>query len=72
MKNSVILKSFPNGILIILDGTISFQELLADIAAKFREADGFFKDASVAISIEGRELTEEQEREILEIGRAHV
>ena len=66
MKNSVILKSFQNGILIILDGTISFQELLADIAAKFREADGFFKDASVAISIEGRELTEEQEREILD------
>ena len=66
MKNSVILKSFPKGILIILDGTISFQELLADIAAKFREADGFFKDASVAISIEGRELTEEQEREILD------
>ena len=66
MKNSVILKSFPNGILVILDGTISFQELLADIAAKFREADGFFKDASVAISIEGRELTEEQEREILD------
>ncbi len=66
MKNSVILKSFPNGILVILDETISFQELLADIAAKFREADGFFKDASVAISIEGRELTEEQEREILD------
>jgi septum site-determining protein MinC len=66
VKNSVILKSFPNGILVILDGTISFQELLADIAAKFREADGFFKDASVAISIEGRELTEEQEREILD------
>lgn len=62
----MILKSFPNGILVILDGTISFQELLADIAAKFREADGFFKDASVAISIEGRELTEEQEREILD------
>lgn len=66
MKNSVILKSFPNGISVILDGTISFQELLADIAVKFREADGFFKDASVAVSIEGRELTEEQEREILD------
>ncbi len=66
MKNSVILKSFPNGISVILDGTISFQELLADIGVKFREADGFFKDASVAISIEGRELTEEQEREILD------
>ena len=57
----MILKSFPNGISVILDGTISFQELLADIGVKFREADGFFKDASVAISIEGRELTEERE-----------
>lgn len=66
MKNSVILKSFPNGISVIMDSSISFEELLENIAAKFREADGFFKDASVAISIEGRELTEEQEREILD------
>lgn len=66
MKNSVILKSFPNGISVIMDNTISFQELLENIAVKFREADGFFKNASVAISLEGRELTENQEREILD------
>lgn len=66
MKNSVILKSFPNGISVIMDGTISFEELLENIAVKFREADGFFKNASVAISLEGRELTENQEREILD------
>ena len=66
MKNSVILKSFPNGISVIMDGSISFEELLENIAVKFREADGFFKNASVAISLEGRELTEDQEREILD------
>lgn len=66
MKNSVILKSFPNGISVIMDSTISFEELLENIAVKFREADGFFKNASVAISLEGRELTENQEREILD------
>ncbi|MDE5824970.1 MAG: septum site-determining protein MinC [Lachnospiraceae bacterium] len=66
MKNSVILKSFPNGISVIMDSTISFEDLLEKIALKFREADGFFKNASVAISLEGRELTEEQEREILD------
>lgn len=49
-----------------MDSTISFEELLEHIAVKFREADGFFKNASVAISLEGRELTEEQEREILD------
>lgn len=49
-----------------MDSTISFEELLEHIAVKFREADGFFKNASVAISLDGRELTEDQEREILD------
>ncbi len=49
-----------------MDSTISFEDLLENIALKFREADGFFKNASVAISLEGRELTENQEREILD------
>lgn len=66
MKNSVILKSFSNGISVILDSAVPFEELLNDVAEKFREADKFFRDASVAISIEGMELTEEQEREILD------
>lgn len=66
MKNSVILKSFPNGISVIMDSTISFEDLLENIAQKFREADGFFKNASVALSLEGRELTENQEQEILD------
>lgn len=42
MKNSVILKSFSNGISVILDSVIPFEELLNDIAVKFRDADGFF------------------------------
>lgn len=49
-----------------MDSTISFEDLLENIALKFREADGFFKNASVVISLEGRELTENQEREILD------
>lgn len=66
MKNSVILKSYPNGISIILDDTIPYEDLLDDIAAKFREADRFFKDAAVPLSLKGRKLTEAQEREILD------
>lgn len=49
-----------------MDSAISFEDLLENIALKFREADGFFKNASVALSLEGRELTENQEREILD------
>lgn len=66
VKNSVILKSFSSGISVIMDSDIPFEELLENIAAKFKETDGFFKDASVAISLEGRVLNEQEEREILD------
>lgn len=66
MKNSVILKSFSSGISVIMDESIPYEELLNDIAIKFKEADKFFKNAAVAISLEGRVLTEKQEREILD------
>lgn len=65
MKNSVILKSFSSGISVIMDENLDFDELIVDIANKFKETDSFFKDASVAISLEGRELTQEQEKIVL-------
>ena len=66
VKNSVVLKSFSSGISVIMDENIPFDELLEDIAAKFKETDSFFKDASVAISLEGRVLKEQEERKILD------
>lgn len=67
MKNSVILKSFSSGISVIMDNNVPFQELLDDIAVKFKESDSFFKNASVAISLEGRNLTEQEERTVLDV-----
>ena len=66
MKNAVVIKSYPNGLSVYLDNSISYEDLLYEIAAKFQETNHFFKDASVVISFEGRELTEEQEREIIQ------
>lgn len=65
MKNSVIIKSFPNGIVLHLDPEPDFQELLLDIAVKFKESRGFFKDAGMALSIKGRKLSEEEEKQVL-------
>jgi septum site-determining protein MinC len=65
LKNSVIIKSFPNGIVLHLNPEIDFDELLTDIVDKFRESNSFFKDAKMALSIKGRNLTEEEEEEIL-------
>ena len=56
MKNTVIIKSFQNGISVYLNGEIAFDELLGEVAFKFRESSNFFKDAKMAISFEGRSL----------------
>ncbi len=65
LKNSVIIKSFPNGIVLYLDEALPFEELLADIGEKFRDSSGFFKDARMALSIRGRALSEKEERQVI-------
>lgn len=65
MKNSVIIKSFPNGIVLYLDENLPFEELLSDIGVKFRDSSSFFKDARMALSIRGRDLSEKEERQII-------
>lgn len=65
MKNPVIIKSFPNGISLFLDEELPFSELLGEVAAKFKEASHFFKDASMALSFEGRVLSEQEERQLI-------
>ena len=66
MKNYVIIKSFPNGIVLHLNPELDFDELLFQIAMKFKESSGFFKDAKMALSIKGRKLTDEEENQVLE------
>lgn len=66
MKNSVIIKSFQNGIVLHLDPDLPFESVLADIEDKFRESSSFFKDAKMALSIKGRELSEAEEHMVLE------
>lgn len=66
MKHSVIIKSFQNGIVLHLDPEIPFEELLTDIEDKFRESSTFFKDAKMALSIKGRNISDEEEQKILD------
>lgn len=65
MKNPVIIKSFPNGLSIYLDDEMPFVQLLEEIAFKFKESAHFFKDASMVLSFEGRSLSEQEERQIV-------
>lgn len=67
MKQSVIIKSFPNGIVLHLSEADTFEEILQETAIRFQESRDFFKDARMALSIRGRKLTEEEENALLNI-----
>ena len=67
MDNSVVIKGNKNGIAVRLDDTISFDELKSMIRDKFTASAKFFNNANLALSLEGRELSDTQEKEIIDI-----
>lgn len=66
MSKPVMLKSNKYGINLILDSSMDFEELLGHILERFKESEGFFKNAKMAISFEGRRLTQEEEFRIVD------
>lgn len=66
MNNSVIIKGNKHGIVVVLDKDLEFSKLLDDIKVKFEDSRKFLGNAKMAISFEGRKLTDLQEREILD------
>ncbi len=61
MKNKVMIKSLSNGINVILNDEISFDEIKEAVAEKFQESSKFFGAAKVVLSFEGRKLSNEEE-----------
>ena len=55
------------GICIKLSSTASYEEIKEDIASHFKDTENFFGDEKLAISFEGRFLTEEQQEELVGI-----
>lgn len=66
MRDAVLIKSFQNGITLLLNEEASFEQILDEIAFKFNEAKKFFGTASVALSIEGKAVSNTEEIRILE------
>lgn len=65
MKDHIIIKKFPNGITLFLKEEITFEQILEEIAIKFQQNRNFFRDAKMALALEGRSFTSEQERQII-------
>jgi septum site-determining protein MinC len=67
MDNSVIIKGTKSGLILVLDKSLSFTELKEKIKAKLENSASFLGNASLALSFEGRKLTDAQKREVLDI-----
>ncbi|MBQ7066180.1 MAG: septum site-determining protein MinC [Lachnospiraceae bacterium] len=65
MTNYVNIKSFPHGLKVFLDEKATFDELLNEIVIKFKDSEKFFKNTKIAITFEGRTLTDSEERQII-------
>jgi septum site-determining protein MinC len=67
LDNSVIIKGSKNGITVFLDEKMPFEELLENVSDKFKNASKFFNNATMAISFDGRNLSAEEEKRILNV-----
>lgn len=67
MDNSVIIKGSKSGITVFLDNEMPFEELLESVSDKFKNASKFFNNANMAISFDGRNLSAEEEKRILNV-----
>jgi len=71
MNNSVIIKGTKSGIIVVLDKNMDFEELKQEIAKKFCESSKFLGNASMALTFEGRKLSNDEQREVLNIINAN-
>lgn len=68
MKNTVIIKGNRYGISIVLDKDLEFPELLKNLESKLEGAEEFFdSDKQLAVTFEGRNLSNEELDEILSV-----
>ena len=69
MSQPVLIKGVKSGMVLRLDSEMYFDELLPLIIEKFEASASFFGNAKVVLSIEGREVSEEQTSKTLNIIR---
>lgn len=71
MKGNIVIKSFPNGITLYLNPELDMESLLMEIGLKFQQNRSFFREARIALSLEGKTVQEEDERRIVQAIQAN-
>ncbi len=69
MEQQVTIKGVKSGIVLKLTKEADFEELLPQISEKFESSASFFGASRMALSIEGRNVSEKEAEKILEVIR---
>ena len=67
MNNAVRIKNTSGGMTVYLNAELDFETLLNEIAIKFGESSKFFGNVQTVLSLQGRELSEEEEGRIVDV-----
>ena len=67
MDNSVMIKGNKNGITVVLDSNLDFAVLKEKLAEKFQSSAKVFGSSRIAVSFQGRTLTDSEELELIDI-----
>ena len=67
MSSTVKIRGSKHGINVKLDNTASYEDIKQEIASEFKAAEKFLGNENLAVSFEGKYLTEQQQEELVDI-----
>lgn len=67
MSDCILIKGNKYGLTIILDKDTAFKDLKQTLKEKIVDAKKFFKDAKIAITFAGRDLSDKEQKELVDI-----
>ncbi|GKX28867.1 putative septum site-determining protein MinC [Vallitalea longa] len=67
MSDCILIKGNKYGLTIILDKDVAFKDIKQNLKKKIIDAKKFFKNAKIAITFAGRELSDKEQKELVDI-----
>ncbi len=67
MKDSVMIKSYPNGITLVTNPDSTIEEIIDSVKSKFKEAEKFFSNSRMSLTFAGKVLSDEEKARIIEV-----
>ncbi len=67
MNSSVVIKGNRYGIIVVMDKDATLDEIKSELVKKISDSAKFFNNASIAISFDGKKLSPDEEKEIIDL-----